>query len=126
MAGDCCGGRVQRLSVASQFVTMVGVFAPWSSGGDPAAWYPEEAWNQADPGGACTIAASLPRVARCRRARRVKRAYSEKTKSPGAYSHGRQVAYWLTPLQLWTDDAQPGESARAVPVFDLRTDRRPQ
>jgi hypothetical protein len=31
---------------------VLGVFAPWSSGGDPAAWYPEEAWNQADPGGA--------------------------------------------------------------------------
>jgi hypothetical protein len=30
-------------------------------------WYPEEAWNQADPGGACTIASSLPRPARCRR-----------------------------------------------------------
>jgi hypothetical protein len=45
-------GQVQRPSVASQFVTMVmGVFAPWSSGGDPAAWYPEEAWNQADPAG---------------------------------------------------------------------------
>ena len=38
-----------------QLVTMkvMGVFAVsgWSGGG-PAAWYPEEAWNQADPGGA--------------------------------------------------------------------------
>jgi len=49
---------------------MVGVFAPWSSGGDPAAWYPEEAWNQADPGGAPTIASSLPLPARCRRSPR--------------------------------------------------------
>jgi len=43
MTGDCCGGRltrgqvdtgqVQRLSVASQFVTMaMRVLAPWSSG----------------------------------------------------------------------------------------------
>jgi len=31
---------------------VMGVFAPWSSAGDPAARYPEEAWNQADPGGA--------------------------------------------------------------------------
>jgi len=37
MMGDRCGGRVQCSSVASQFVTIVmGVFAPWSSGGDPA------------------------------------------------------------------------------------------
>jgi len=54
--GRLLQGQVQRLSVASQFVTMVmGVFAPWSSGGDPAAWYPEEAWNQADPGGAVPL-----------------------------------------------------------------------
>jgi hypothetical protein len=46
------GEQVQHFSVASQFVTMVmGVFARWSSGNPPAR-YPEEAWNQADPGGA--------------------------------------------------------------------------
>src|SRR5579863_8148249 len=67
--GRLLRGQVQRLSVAYQFVTMVmGVFTPWSSAGDPAAWYPEEARNQADPGGACTMASSLPRPTRCRRA----------------------------------------------------------
>src|SRR5579863_2452487 len=47
MTDDCTrnGGRLLRgqvhcSSVASQFVTMVmGVFAPWSSGGDPSAWH---------------------------------------------------------------------------------------
>jgi hypothetical protein len=41
-----------------------------SSGDDPAAWYPEEAWNQADPSGACILASSLPRPTRCRRCAR--------------------------------------------------------
>lgn len=44
----------------------MGVFAPWRSDGDPVAWYPEEAWNQADPGGAWTIASRLFRPARSR------------------------------------------------------------
>src|SRR5512133_2776614 len=40
--GRLLRGQVQRLSVDSQFVTMaMGVFTPYSSGGDPAAWYPD-------------------------------------------------------------------------------------
>src|SRR5579871_5315178 len=49
--GRLLRGQVQRLGVASQLVTMVmGVFAPWSAAGDPAARHPDEA-RPASPSG---------------------------------------------------------------------------
>lgn len=58
-------------------------------------------------------------------ARRVKRAYSETKDDPGAYSHGRQVAYWLTTLQLWTDDRPFGPSLLSRCRSEASADWRP-